>query len=95
MELNIPLKSLRIPGQFSQEEAEEGDLPQVNDPVSFNVEAVVKSISGDNATVDVRFINGERPGKSEADEEKKMNPKDKEDEDLAKAAEAADEEKYA
>jgi hypothetical protein len=94
MELNIPIKSLRIPGQFSTEEAEEGELPQVNDPVSFNVEAVVKSINGDNAVVDVRFINGDRPGESEADEEKK-NPKDKENEDLAKAAQAADEEKYA
>jgi hypothetical protein len=95
MDLTIPLKSLRIPGQFSQEEAEEGALPEVNDPVSFNVEAVVKSISGDNAVVDVRFINGERPGKNEATEKEEMPQKETSDEDLAKAAKAADEESYA
>jgi hypothetical protein len=93
MDLTIPLKSLRIPGQFSDEEAKEGELPQVSDPVSFNVEAVVKSITGGNAVVNVRFINGERPGENEADEEAK-EPKDTSEEDLAKAAKMADEEAY-
>lgn len=93
MDLTIPLKSLRIPGQFSDEEAKEGELPEVSDPVSFNVEAVVKSISGGNAIVNVRFINGERPGHGESDEESK-EPMDTAEDDLAKAAKMADEEAY-
>jgi hypothetical protein len=93
MDLTIPLKSLRIPGQFSDEEAKEGELPEVNDPVSFNVEAVVKSISGGNAVVNVRFINGERPGHSKTEEESE-EPMDTSEDDLAKAAKMADEEAY-
>lgn len=89
MEITIPIKSLQLQ---SPEEQKEGELPQVNDPVSFNVEAVVKSISGGTATLDVRFINGERPSEDESAEEE--DPKAKEEEDLAKAAKAADEENY-
>ena len=70
---------------------DEGDekavTPEVNDPVSFTVEGVVKSVKGSNAEVEVRFINGERPGGKDDKPEKDAEPSD---EDLSKMAEEAD-----
>ena len=95
--VKIPLKSLQIPASpmvgSSETESDEGELPQVNDPVSFHAEGVVTGISGDVATVTVSFINGERPGESESDEADKGNEEEgPTDADLEKAAAQADEE---
>jgi hypothetical protein len=94
--IKIPLKSLQLPASpmvGGESESEEGELPMVNDPVSFHAEGVVTGISGDNATVSISFINGERPGESESDEpDKGDEEKAPTDEELEKAANKADEE---
>lgn len=96
MIIKVPLKSLRLPGNVmspvSAEEDAEGVTPEVNDPVSFSVEGVVKTVSGDVADVEVRFINGERPGESEATEKQKEKPEDNTENELLKQAEKADQE---
>lgn len=96
MTIKVPLKSLRLPGgimsQTSSEEDSEGVTPEVNDPVSFSVEGVVKTVTGDIADVEVRFINGERPGESEATEKQKEKPEDNTESELLKQAEKADQE---
>lgn len=91
MTIKVPLKSLRLPGgigsiPMGEESEQESVSPEVNDPVSFSVEGVVKSVSGEVADVEVRFINGERPGQSEAKEEEK----DPTEEELGKMAKKAD-----
>jgi hypothetical protein len=50
----------------------------------------VKSVSGELADVEVRFINGERPGQSEKEEPKKT--KEPTEDELGKMAEEADQE---
>lgn len=79
---------------MAHEEQEEGEVkPQVNDPVSFHVEGVVTAINGDMADVSVAFVNGERPGEPHNEPEEKTESDDVTEEDLTKAAKAADEEK--
>jgi len=94
--VKIPLKSLQLPASpmaGEKLESEEGELPQVNDPVSFHAEGVVTGISGDSAMVSISFINGERPGETESDEADKGDmEEDTSDADLEKAATKADEE---
>lgn len=93
MNIKVPLKSLRLPcgiGSIPMEgEEQETVSPEVNDPVSFSVEGVVKSVSGEVADVEVRFINGERPGQNEANEPDKGKGEPTEEE-LGKMAEKAD-----
>ena len=93
MNIKVPLKSLRLPGgigamPMGEESEQEAVSPEVNDPVSFSVEGVVKSVSGEVADVEVRFINGERPGQSEGEADK--GEKEPSEEELGKMAEKAD-----
>ena len=92
MKITVPKKALRLPaGMMAAVDGKEEDsvTPEVNDPVSFNVEGVVTSVNGENAEVEVRFVNGERP---EAEAKSKENKADEEmsDDDLAAMAEKAD-----
>lgn len=88
MTITLPKKALSIKGYLAQEEDEE-ILPEVNDPVSFHAEGIVKSVSGDTCEVELRFINGERPTGST---EKKSAKTSSDDEmaQLRNAAEKAD-----
>ena len=72
-----------------EEKEQETVSPEVNDPVSFSVEGVVKSVSGELAEVEVRFINGERPGQNETTEPDKGEEEPSEEE-LGKMAAKAD-----
>lgn len=67
MIVQVPLESLRLPGIYPGATGPDGkeakDIsPEVNDPVSFSIEGVVTAISGHTADVEVRLINGDRPG---------------------------------
>lgn len=92
MKIQIPVNSLQLRGGNMPVgiEGEEGQIkPEVNDPVNFSVEGVVTAISGNTATVDVRFINGERPEAGES-EEQEGTEKEPTGDELAKMAEEAD-----
>lgn len=70
MIVQVPLESLRLPGIYPGANGPDGkeakDIsPEVNDPVSFSIEGVVTAISGNTADVEVRLINGDRPGRNE------------------------------
>lgn len=87
MKIKVPLNSIIIK-RWNGGEDEEKITPSEGDPVDFSVEAVVSSISGGIAEVDIRFINGERPGQSEAEADK--GEKEPSEEELGKMAEKAD-----
>ena len=90
MKIQIPVNSLQLRGGMPVAEGEEEQIkPEVNDPVNFSVEGVVTAISGTTATVDVRFINGERLGQ-ESSEEQEGTEKEPTGDELAKMAEEAD-----
>lgn len=91
MNIQIPVNSLKLRNQMltSTEGEEETIKPEVNDPVDFSIEGVVTAISGNTATVNVRFINGERP-EHEAGESSQEESKEPSEADLKKAAMEAD-----
>lgn len=88
MKIKVPLNSIIIK-RWNGGDDEEKITPSVGDPVDFSVEAVVSSISGGIAEVDIRFINGERPGQNESNEPDK-GEKEPTEEELGKMAEKAD-----
>lgn len=93
MTIQIPVNSLQLRGgmPMTADGEEEQIKPEVNDPVNFSVEGVVTAISGATATVDVRFINGERPDHEGGEsQEKEASEKEPTGDELAKMAEAAD-----
>jgi len=70
MIVQVPLESLRLPGIYPGATGPDGSeakdiSPEVNDPVSFSIEGVVTAISGNTADIEVRLINGDRPGRGE------------------------------
>lgn len=90
MKLTIPKQVLRLPAGMMPhgEGREEALTPEVNDPVSFTVEGVVTAVTGENAEVEVRFVNGERPVAAAKEEEPKATGPS--DDDLLAMAEKAD-----
>lgn len=67
IEVKIPRKALAImrydiPVSTEGEDSKDRKiLPEANDPIDFRAEGVVKSVDGETCTVEIRFINGERP----------------------------------
>lgn len=95
MIIKVPLKSLRLPGIYpgmtGEGEEEKEVLPEAKDPVSFSVEGVVTAVNGDMADVEVRFINGERPGEQEKHEASESKTTEADEEaNLTKMAMEAD-----
>lgn len=99
MTIKVPLKSLRLPGIYPGSVGPDGKeekevLPEAGDPVSFSVEGVVTGVTDDMGDVEVRFINGERPGAQDAEGAENggatKNPEADEAASLAKMAEEAD-----
>jgi len=76
--IQVPVSALAIGAYGMPVSADEPEPEPINpepkDPVRFDVEGIVSSVSGDMATVEVRLINGRRPTpkKSEADEEAEL-----------------------
>lgn len=97
MTIKVPLNALRLPGIYPGMDGgdeEKEVLPEQNDPVSFSVEGVVSKVVGDMAEVNVRFVNGQRPGEAEPAAEKSEESEMSEDE-MQAAAEMADAGDYA
>jgi hypothetical protein len=72
MIVQVPLASLRLPGIYPGATGPDGKegkdiTPEMNDPVSFSVEGIVSAISGQTADVEIRLINGGRPGQADAE----------------------------
>jgi hypothetical protein len=100
MKIKVPLSSVTIE-RYPMAMTSEGDgpkkiTPEVNDPVDFRIEGVVTSISGDTAEIDVRFLNGERPGGAAAveDDKAKKDEAEMSEDDMMAAAEEADAAEY-
>lgn len=83
--IKIPLKALKV--ESIKEDKKESLSPEANDPVTVVIEGVVKSVSGEEAEVEVRFFNSERPM-----EEKEEAPDKESEESLEQLAAKADEE---
>lgn len=69
-------------------EGEDAEMiqPEQGDPVTFTVKGTVQSISGGNATVQIAFVNDERPESTEGE------AAEPDESDMRDAAEAADKE---
>ncbi len=76
----------------AKEDEQEGPvLPEAGDPVEFRVKGVVKSVSGDNAIVDIRFVNDEKVSAPKSAKDQRAQ----DEQDLQDAAAQADEQEPA
>lgn len=83
--IEVPKSALAIPIMAGTEDGEVS--PEKGDPVSFHVEGTIRTVEDGYCVVQVKFINGKRPGPEFISEE------DEED-DLRSMAENADMNEY-